>query len=187
MEEQFQEYLSLDEAEPYIDELITARLLEFKQEQDEEYGGNLKALGDDLTRSIQATREVAHDHFRELDAKYGARCHAQDEIVDLISGEISKDAKKKNDLILDVANVRAFAETSLKRAEDSIHDLEEELAELREGLENQMDCLEGSLQELENKMQNYRPVCSPREGSHANDGREQERSEMTQTINSSRA
>lgn len=98
--------MDLEGAEPYIDDLITARLDEFKEQQDAAANKNYQRLEKEINFSVQTSQSILDSQIKKIEKHLTERINAQDEIIDLISGEISKDSKKKSDIILEIRQTK---------------------------------------------------------------------------------
>ena len=109
VEEQCQKYLSLEESEPYIQDIIDRTVSTFKidvRQQAESNYTKIYAKVEDQRKELRQILDTKLDHV-EYAAKEKA-C-AQDEIIDLISCEIHKDSKKKSDIYLEISNIKEIA------------------------------------------------------------------------------
>jgi len=111
--EELDNYLLLDEAESYITDIVVPKLAEFKEEAEKEAAKKYDQLQENMEDINQKTMTKLEFDIQHLsikvdnDAREAAtRFKTQDDIIDLVSCEISKDSKKKSDILIDLDYIK---------------------------------------------------------------------------------
>lgn len=114
-----------------------------------------------LFESVKTTREYTHDHIEQIDKKYKLKCDTQDEIIDLISVEISKDSKKKSDIIIEQQNINTLITLTNEKFDENVAFMEEQVDSMKEEVDSSLQEMSKKMGELDDKiMSNKQMIVS---------------------------
>lgn len=80
-----------------------------------------------------------------IDRKYAQKCDTQDEIINLISAEISKDSKKKSDILIEQGNINKLISLTNQKLDENVLYVEDLVDTLK-------DDFDGTLSRMEKKL-----------------------------------
>ena len=98
--------MSLEESEPYIQDIIDLTVLTVMDNVREEAEKNYSKIYAKLDNELDELRKILATKLDHVTYKQKEKAIAQDEIVDLISCEIHKDSRTKSDIYFEISKIK---------------------------------------------------------------------------------